>query len=58
VPFGVAGGKSAAPNEVKFRSGNREFVPPAQQIRETAAQAGDLVMNSSPAEAASAVDRR
>jgi N-methylhydantoinase B len=49
VPFGVAGGKSAAPNEVKFRSGNEEFVPPLRsKYEKQPLRAGDLVMNSSP----------
>jgi N-methylhydantoinase B len=49
VPFGVAGGKSAAPNEVKFRSGNEEFVPPLRsKYEKQPLKAGDLVMNSSP----------
>ncbi len=49
VPFGVAGGKSAAPNEVKYRSGNEEFVPPLRsKYEKQPLKAGDLVMNSSP----------
>src|SRR5205823_3939696 len=28
VPFGIAGGRSAAPNEVRYRTGNEEHVPP------------------------------
>jgi N-methylhydantoinase B len=49
VPFGVAGGMSAAPNEVKYRSGNEEFVPPLRsKYEKQPLKAGDLVMNSSP----------
>jgi N-methylhydantoinase B len=49
VPFGVAGGKAAAPNEVKYRSGNEEFVPPLRsKYEKQPLKAGDLVMNSSP----------
>ena len=49
MPFGVAGGKSAAPNEVKYRSGNEEFVPPLRsKYEKQPLKAGDLVMNSSP----------
>ncbi len=49
VPFGVAGGKSAAPNEVKYRIGNEEFVPPLRsKYEKQPLKAGDLVMNSSP----------
>jgi N-methylhydantoinase B len=49
VPFGVAGGKSAAPNEVKFRSGNEVFIPPLRsKYEKQPLKAGDLVMNSSP----------
>ena len=49
VPFGVAGGKSAAPNEVKYRSGNEEVVPPLRsKYEKQPMKAGDLVMNSSP----------
>jgi N-methylhydantoinase B len=49
LPFGVAGGKSAAPNEVKYRSGNEEFIPPLRsKYEKQPLKAGDLVMNSSP----------
>jgi N-methylhydantoinase B len=49
LPFGVAGGKSAAPNEVKYRSGNQEFIPPLRsKYEKQPLKAGDLVMNSSP----------
>jgi N-methylhydantoinase B len=49
VPFGVAGGKPAAPNEVKYRSGNEEFVPPLRsKYEKQPLKPGDLVMNSSP----------
>ena len=49
VPFGVAGGKSAAPNEVKYRSGNEEVLPALRsKYEKQPMKAGDLVMNSSP----------
>jgi N-methylhydantoinase B len=49
LPFGVAGGKSAAPNEVKYRSGNQEFVPPLRsKYEKQPLREGDIVMNSSP----------
>lgn len=49
VPFGVAGGKSAAPNEVRYRSGNAEFVPALRsKYEKQPLKEGDLVMNASP----------
>jgi N-methylhydantoinase B len=49
VPFGIAGGGAAAPNEVRYRTGNEEHVPPLRsKYEKQALHAGDLVMNSSP----------
>jgi N-methylhydantoinase B len=49
VPFGIAGGGPAAPNEVRYRTGNEEHVPPLRsKYEKQALHAGDLVMNSSP----------
>jgi N-methylhydantoinase B len=48
-PFGVAGGQSGAANEVRYRSGNEEFVPPLRsKYEKQPLKPGDLVMNSSP----------
>jgi N-methylhydantoinase B len=48
-PFGVAGGLSAAPNEVKYRSSNEEFIPPLRsKYEKQPLKAGDLVTNASP----------
>ncbi len=59
VPFGVAGGKSAAPNEVKYRSGNEEVVPALRsKYEKQPMKAGDLVMNSSCGSGASAGQTR
>jgi N-methylhydantoinase B len=49
VPFGIAGGGPAAPNEVRYRTGNEEHVPALRsKYEKQALRAGDLVMNSSP----------
>jgi N-methylhydantoinase B len=48
-PFGVAGGLSAAANEVKYRTGNEEFIPPLRsKYEKQPLKAGDLVTNASP----------
>lgn len=48
-PFGVVGGGSAAPNEVRFRTKGEEWVPPMRsKFNQLTLQAGDSVMASSP----------
>jgi N-methylhydantoinase B len=49
APFGINGGKSAAPNEVRFRTDGKEWTPPMRsKYQNLALKAGDGVMVSSP----------
>lgn len=49
LPFGVNGGGSAAPNEVRFRTDGEEWVPPMRsKYNQLTLNAGDGVMVSSP----------
>lgn len=48
-PFGIAGGKPAAPNEIKLRLGNEEVVPPLRsKYEKQTVRAGDIVFAASP----------
>ncbi|MGH6960031.1 MAG: hydantoinase B/oxoprolinase family protein, partial [Dongiaceae bacterium] len=48
-PFGTAGGKAAAANEVKFRVGNQEIVPPMRsKYEKQLLSAGDALIACSP----------
>ncbi len=48
-PFGVAGGKEAAPNAVKFRIGGKDMVPPLRsKFEKQPLQAGDMLFAASP----------
>lgn len=48
-PFGVADGKDAAPNEVKFLIGNQEIVPPLRsKFEKQLLRAGDVLLAASP----------
>ncbi len=48
-PFGTAGGKAAAPNEVKFRVGNQEIVPPMRsKYEKQLLSSGDALIACSP----------
>lgn len=49
VPFGVLGGGPGAPNEVRFRTGGKEWVPPMRsKYDQLTLEDGDSVMVSSP----------
>ncbi len=49
APFGINGGKSAAPNEVRFRTDGKEWTPPMRsKYQNLSLKAGDGVMVSSP----------
>lgn len=49
VPFGIVGGRPAAPNDIRYRIGNEEHVPPLRSKYERQPlKPGDLVKNSSP----------
>lgn len=49
VPFGVNGGGDAAPNEVRFRTDGKEWVPPLRsKYQKLTLRPGDSVMVSSP----------
>jgi N-methylhydantoinase B len=48
-PFGIAGGGAAAPNDVRYRSGNEDVVPPLRsKYEKEPLKPGDVVMNASP----------
>jgi N-methylhydantoinase B len=48
-PFGIAGGGDAAPNDVRYRSGNEDVIPPLRsKYEKQPLKPGDVVMNASP----------